>query len=515
MEKRLVLAGFLFLAIVLVGCAKPSETQSNFKVITEKTESGTQTTLVANSNAVRVTFETRQPVNLDGVSITARDGLTKIDGLSLPPGVTKKAQVAMPSGSRQVCVDDSERAALSAGCTDPGEVIIPCPGSAGGFTCSIITGTLFEVSGLTHTAIGSRECGVPGDPLSIGLPPCSGCTSSADCAANTTNKACISGVCGCNTDADCGGSAPVCDTATKGCIAKSVTCPAGLEFDSKTGFCRKSTGQACTSSSECISGFCVSNFCSACSTKCEAANGVASCISGSCRIASCNAPFKDCDLIYADGCETNSNTDANNCGSCGLKCPAGVLCTAGVCATKKANGLICSAGSECSGGLCTDGYCCDKACFGECEACNIAGVQGNCTNIPAGADPDTECSKQDASTCGRTGVCSGTGACQKYSAGTECGDSSCTNLGYVPAPECNAAGTCASEPAVNCDDSNACTTDTCDSDSGCAHTTVSCDDGNECSVETCNSAAGCEYAPVEDQTLCTGGYCMGGSCITG
>jgi hypothetical protein len=40
---------------------------------------------------------------------------------------------------------------------------------------------------------------------------------------------------------------------------------------------------------------------------------------------------------------------------------------------------------------CVDGYCCNSACSGTCEACNLGGSEGTCTNIPSGLDPNKEC----------------------------------------------------------------------------------------------------------------------------
>jgi len=63
--------------------------------------------------------------------------------------------------------------------------------------------------------------------------------------------------------------------------------------------------------------------------------------------------------------------------------------------------------------------------------------------------------------------------------------------------------------AVNCDDANACTTDTCDPATGCVHTAVNCDDGDGCTTDTCDPATGCVHTPV----LCPpGNVCQGGTC---
>src|SRR5260370_18109945 len=55
-------------------------------------------------------------------------------------------------------------------------------------------------------------------------------------------------------------------------------------------------------------------------------------------------------------------------------------------------GTACHGGTECSSGHCTDGVCCESACSGTCETCNLnAASAGTCKAIPNGMDPDKEC----------------------------------------------------------------------------------------------------------------------------
>jgi hypothetical protein len=51
---------------------------------------------------------------------------------------------------------------------------------------------------------------------------------------------------------------------------------------------------------------------------------------------------------------------------------------------------------------CVDGSCCDSACSGPCQACNIRGSEGICSPHGAGIDPEGECGG---------GVCNGAGEC--------------------------------------------------------------------------------------------------------
>lgn len=89
-------------------------------------------------------------------------------------------------------------------------------------------------------------------------------------------------------------------------------------------------------------------------------------------------------------------------------------------AAPKAAGEACTDDDQCGSGHCVDEVCCDVACDGTCEACNVEGQLGTCTAIPDGEDPDDECEDEGASSCGYSGVCDGARACAKYTEGTIC-----------------------------------------------------------------------------------------------
>jgi hypothetical protein len=109
------------------------------------------------------------------------------------------------------------------------------------------------------------------------------------------------------------------------------------------------------------------------------------------------------------------------------------------------------------------------------------------------------------------------------------------------------AGTCKVQDAVNCDDGNPCTTDTCDPVNGCVSTNNKnacddgnactatdvcsggvcggnagqiCDDGNPCTTDSCHAVKGCVYLnnanTCDDGNVCTSGdQCNNGSCTSG
>ena len=85
------------------------------------------------------------------------------------------------------------------------------------------------------------------------------------------------------------------------------------------------------------------------------------------------------------------------------------------------------------------------------------------------------------------------------------GNSSCTfNVTVSDCDDGDACTTDSCDPltgcqhtAVDCDDGNACTTDSCDPATGCQHTTVDCDDGDACTTDTCDPVTGCQHTQVD------------------
>lgn len=57
---------------------------------------------------------------------------------------------------------------------------------------------------------------------------------------------------------------------------------------------------------------------------------------------------------------------------------------------------------------------------------------------------------------------------------------------------------------VVCNDANACTTDSCDTKTGCAYVPVVVDDSNPCTVDSCDAGSGVAHVPGNAGTLCRG-----------
>lgn len=85
----------------------------------------------------------------------------------------------------------------------------------------------------------------------------------------------------------------------------------------------------------------------------------------------------------------------------------------------------------------------------------------------------------------------------------------CDDTNACTTDTCNTTnGTCGRTP-VRCDDDNACTTDSCDTIQGCQTTPVSCDDGLACNTDSCDPTTGtCTHGSTcNDNDPCTVDSC--------
>jgi hypothetical protein len=88
--------------------------------------------------------------------------------------------------------------------------------------------------------------------------------------------------------------------------------------------------------------------CGVCSSPCSRPNATATCMTGSCQIASCNPNFGNCDGMGVNGCETDTRTDPNHCGGCGIACANGETCVSGSCRCGSTMGTV-GGGPACTG----------------------------------------------------------------------------------------------------------------------------------------------------------------------
>jgi MYXO-CTERM domain-containing protein len=162
---------------------------------------------------------------------------------------------------------------------------------------------------------------------------------------------------------------------------------------------------------------------------------------------------------------------------------------------------------------CVDGVCCESACSGPCLACSAAkkggGADGSCGPLPADTDPDNECPEDPESSCGRTGVCNGQGACQVYPEGTLCARS--CEVGTAVEGACK-QGSCSLAVTP-------CGLHACDSEAGVCRS--GCSTGAHCSAAafcdpqtslcTPKKAVG---APCAAADTCQSGHCVDGVCCS-
>jgi hypothetical protein len=105
--------------------------------------------------------------------------------------------------------------------------------------------------------------------------------------------------------------------------------------------------------------------CGACGNVCMLANAASTCTNGNCAITVCTPPYRDCNGMAADGCEVDIETDPQHCGSCANACTLAN-------ATPKCTGRVCAIAS------CTMGFAdCDRMAADGCEV-DIETDPGNC-----------------------------------------------------------------------------------------------------------------------------------------
>jgi hypothetical protein len=284
----------------------------------------------------------------------------------------------------------------------------------------------------------------------------------------------------CSDDGPCAATA-YCDTSSSACVAK------------------KTTGLGCTGSNECVSGYCANGYCcgTACLGNCETCDQSGSI--GTCTVVGEGAAGDpSCSPYFCDG--------AN--GSCPSSCVDNTDCVATsycdngtvppTCFGKKGLGGSCTNNTECQSDLCVDGYCCSSPCAAFCQACNVGGSLGTCTDVPAGTNPDGDCSAGE--------VCNGSGGCIKGD-GTACTSGTECLSGYCVDGAC-----CESGCVGQCRACSAALTG--GADGVCGFTTAGTDPDNDCvSGLACDGSGFCKKEVGE--TCSSGPDCLTGLCVDG
>jgi fibro-slime domain-containing protein len=80
----------------------------------------------------------------------------------------------------------------------------------------------------------------------------------------------------------------------------------------------------------------------------------------------------------------------------------------------------------------------------------------------------------------------------------------CTYYDWCDVCDGNGQSCCTAADIAACNDSNACTTDSCavlvPPNVGCQNVNITCDDGNACTTDTCNPATGCVFTAISCST---------------
>ena len=387
-----------------------------------------------------------------------------------------------------------------------------CPAAGGTPAC------VAGVCGVSGCAAGFADCnGKPGDgcEVNIDVSPqnCGGCGSV--CTVPNATASCAAGACGIGS----------CNPGFLDCNAKEID---GCEIAKNTDPLN----------------------CGACGTACAVANGTPGCAVGQCTVASCNPGYKDCDGMAANGCEINSGVDVANCGSCGKVCgtPNGTpVCTSGTCATASCNagfkdcdglaangceininndpkncngcGIVCSG----SGGTpaCNAGVCGVSSCnpgFADCDGNPANGCEVNTTNDPNNCNAcNAKCALANAtstcvaSACAVVTCSAGFGNCNNVAA-DGCETNTNTNVN-----DCGSCGNkCATANGTPGCASGMCTVASCTA--GFANCNGLVSDG--CETNTTSDGANCGTCGHSCATSCTGNVtstsCVGAACaVTG
>jgi len=85
--------------------------------------------------------------------------------------------------------------------------------------------------------------------------------------------------------------------------------------------------------------------CGECGASCKYFNAWTQCSTGQCNFIGCAVGYTDCDDDLETGCEANTGTDAENCGSCGFICETTNAAKVGVCWNSMCNYEVCTAGT--------------------------------------------------------------------------------------------------------------------------------------------------------------------------
>ncbi len=437
-------------------------------------------------------------------------------------------------------VDFTIRGACTASCDDQ----IPCTTDS----CDVADGCGHEAN--TNPCDDEDAC-TTGDTCAGGT--CQGgpalpCDDDVDCTTDTCDSAL-----GCQ-------HAPTPGSCNDGLPCTTDTCtPTGCLNAPNANPC--DDRNACTSGDTCAGGACQPGAPTTCNDDVPCTIDACDPTSG-CSNTPSDAACDDSDLCTQDRCTLGGCTnDVNPCGDdnpCTTDtCGPATGCVSAPNANPCDDHNACTSGDTCAGGACQPGApnTCNDDVSCTIDTCDPTTgcahtpndwpcVDGNpCTNdrcdVTTGCEHTnnaTACNDHDACTLTDRcvgGTCTGSGV-RPCNDDKPCTEDRCDpQRGCVHDPNndaCNdnnactsvdlcAGGDCIGAAGLDCDDSDPCTTDSCNPASGCDHEGA-CDDDNTCTEDMCDINGACTHTPLfealpcDDFDACTSNdACANGACV--
>jgi hypothetical protein len=248
--------------------------------------------------------------------------------------------------------------------------------------------------------------------------------------------------------------------------------------------------------------------CGGCGVTCAVKHNAPTCTAGKCGVGTCDTNYADCNGMASDGCESNTQSDARNCGACGMACQNGYVCVAGAC-------QFGCPGTQTKCYLDADGGLTDAAVDGGAPYCAELSTDAvNCGACGAACPVNNNAPSCSGGTC-HVGTCnSGFGDCNgTVSDGCEtntntnpahCGTCGTTCTAANDTPICN-GGSCAIGPcAAGYGDCNGLYSDGCEKN-------LNTDPVN---CGTCGTSCATSCAIDVTGTTCSAGVCTITSCTS-
>ncbi len=477
-----------------------------------------------------------------------------------------------PVGVEDVCVDyGAEGSFCGRACEDDST----CPW---GFQCQDVA---------TVDGIDTRQC-----VAETGVCPCTAKSVALSlwtpCAVSNEWGACQGKrVCGANGLADCDAAAPQAEV----CNGTDDDCDGGVD---ETALVEGKHVEPCDDKNPCTDDACLGQ--GGCQNTAldggECIDGDPCTIADHCDAGTCVGEPVECD--DDNPCTDDLCTVAGGCefppavGPCddGDPCTVADQCADGVCVGVSLP-CECAVDEDCApledDDLCNGTLVCDTtqlpfkcavlaesvvSCPGPeaddvpCLQAHCAPATGACSLVPA--NEGKPCDDGDACTVTEQcadGACAG-GSAVNCNDGNPCTDDACddatgcthaaNSLGCSDGDVCTvgdtcSGGQCAAGGALDCDDGNGCTVDSCSAEIGCVHeagegacedgsagtggvvwgggacqpgAALVCDDNNPCTKDACDKDSGCVTSAIEggctDDNACTvNDYCAAGACVPG